>query len=67
MNDPDVFQWLQAGGDLGVFGIAYLLWRLERRILMLEIELTHVKGKVNGARAHGHRPDQKGLPTVEGR
>ena len=34
----DVFQYLGAGGDLATIAFFYLLWRLERRVLKLEVK-----------------------------
>ena len=43
MDFSAVLSAFEAGGDIGVLVILWMIWRLERRILHLEITLGHKK------------------------
>jgi hypothetical protein len=40
-----ILQTIAAGGDLAIVAVLYLLWRLDRRVLKLETNLSHDRSR----------------------
>ncbi len=38
--EGDLFQYVAAGGDVAIWAVFAMLWRLERRITVLEIRAS---------------------------
>lgn len=44
----DVLELLAAGGDLATLAVCYVLWRLDRRLLKVELHLFPPRTRVGG-------------------
>ncbi|WP_417842168.1 hypothetical protein [Terasakiella sp.] len=49
MADITLWQVLSGGGDLATIGFVLLLWKIDRRLFAVEIELKGVKQNVGKA------------------
>lgn len=43
MDSVEILQWIASGSDLAVWGILFVLWKIDRRLLWLENEVAHHK------------------------
>ena len=45
MPEIALFDWLNAGGNLALFALVYIMWKFDRRLVVLETIMTDLLEK----------------------